>query len=77
MKLKCVAKECTWESQNLDEGLAEQTLHMHLQLVHQIAPAQPQVGATGVKKPEKFPRPLIDQDSTLESWGEFLSSWEQ
>ena len=77
MKLKCVVEECTWESQDLNEGLAKDTLLMHLQAVHQVAAAQPQVGGTGVKKPEKFPRPLIDQDSTLESWNEFLSSWEQ
>ena len=77
MKLRCIAEDCIWESQDLNEGLAEKTLLMHLQLVHQVAPAQPQVGGTGLKKPEKFPRPLIDQDSTLESWNEFLSSWEQ
>ena len=46
---------------------------MYLQLAHQ----QPQTGGAGVKKPEKFPRPFIDQDSTLETWSEFLSSWEQ
>ena len=77
MKLKCVAEGCEWESQELNEGLAKDTLVMHLQLVHQIEPAQPQVGGAGVKKPEKFPRPSIDQDSTLETWSEFLSSWEQ
>ena len=66
MKLKCVDEECNWESQDLNEGLAKDTLLMHLQLVHQVAPAQPQVGGTGVKKSEKFPRPIIDQDSTLE-----------
>ena len=77
MKLKCVSEECAWESQDLTEGLAEKTLLMHLQLAHQVAPAQPQAGGSGVKKPEKFPRPLIDQDSTLETWNEFESSWEQ
>ena len=76
MKLKCVAEGCEWESQELNEGLAKDTLVMHLQLVHQIEPAQPQVGGAGVKKPEKFPRPSIDQDSTLETWSEFLSSWD-
>ena len=44
MKLKCVAKGCEWECQELNEGLAKDTLVMHLQLVHQIEPAQPQVG---------------------------------
>ena len=77
MKLKCIAEDCIWESQDLNEGLAKDTLLMHLQLVHQVAPAQPQVGGAGVKKPEKFPRPIIDQDSTLETWNEFLSSWEE
>ena len=77
MKLKCVAKECTWESQDLSEGLAEKTLLMHLQLIHQVPPAQPQGGGTGTKKPEKFPRPIIEQDSMLESWNELISSWEQ
>ena len=77
MKLQCVAEGCQWETQELNEGLAKDTLVMHLQLVHQVAPAQPQIVGAGVKKPEKFPRPSIDQDSTLETWGEFLSSWEQ
>ena len=77
MKLKCVSEECAWESQDLTEGLAKKTLMMHLQLAHQVAPAQPQAGGSGAKKPEKFPRPLIDQDSTLETWNEFVSSWEQ
>ena len=77
MKLQCIAEECSWESQDLNEGLAEKMLDRHLQLAHQVAPAEPQVGGTGVKKPEKFPRPIIDQDSTLETWNEFLSSWEQ
>ena len=60
MKLKCIAEDCTWESQDLTEGLAKDTLLMHLQLAHQVAPAQPQVGGAGVKKPEKFQRPIID-----------------
>ena len=77
MKLKCIAEECNWESQDLNEGLAEKMFDRHLQLVHQVAPTQPQVGGTGVKKPEKFPRAIIDQDSTLETWNEFLSSWDQ
>ena len=48
MKLKCVAEDCIWESQDLNEGLAKDSLLMHLRLVHQIVPAQPQVGGTGV-----------------------------
>ena len=52
MKLKCVAKECTWESQDLSEGLAEKTLLMHLQLAHQVPPTQLQGGGTGTKKLE-------------------------
>ena len=75
--MSLIAEGCDWESQKLNEGLAKDTLVMHLQLVHQVEPAQPQVGGAGVKKPEKFPRPSIDQDSTLETWSEFLSSWEQ
>ena len=77
MKLKCIAEGCDWESQDLHEGLAKEMLDRHLQLAHQVTPVQPQVGGAGVKKPEKFPRPVIDQDSTLEVWNEFLSSWEQ
>ena len=74
MKLKCIDEGCGWESQELSEGLAKDTLVMHLQLAHQVGPTQPQAGGVGVKKPEKFPRPSIDQDSTLETWNEFLSS---
>ena len=68
MKLNCIVENCSWESQDSDKGLAKDTLIMHLQLIHEAAPAQPQVGGTGVRKPEKFPRPIIDQDSTLEVW---------
>ena len=39
MKLQCVAEECQWETQELNEGLAKDTLVMHLQLVHQVEPA--------------------------------------
>ena len=51
MKLQCIAEECNWESQDLNEGLAEKMLDRHLQLVHQVTPVQPQVGGAGVKKP--------------------------
>ena len=77
MRLRCVAVECPWESQDLHEDLAEKALNLHMLHVHPVPTTQPQVGGTGVKKPEKFPRPTIDQDSTLESWNEFISSWEQ
>ena len=30
MRLQCVAEGCNWESQDLNEGLAEKTLVMHL-----------------------------------------------
>ena len=40
MRLQCVAVGCDWESQDLNEGLAEKTLVMHLQLAHQAAPVQ-------------------------------------
>ena len=44
MRLQCVAERCNWESQDLNEGLAEKTLVMHLQLAHQVAPVQQQGG---------------------------------
>ena len=44
MRLQCVAEGCNWESQDLNEGLAEKTLVMHLQLAHQVAPVQQQGG---------------------------------
>ena len=41
----------------------------------------PEVGNGGnstiVRKPEKFPRPSIDQDATAEAWEEFHSAWLQ
>ena len=65
MRLRCIAVECPWESQDLSEELAEKALNLHMQHVHPVPATQPQVGGAGVKKPEKFPRPIIDQDSTL------------
>ena len=44
MRLQCIAEGCNWESQDLNEGLPEKTLVMHLQLAHQVAPVQPQGG---------------------------------
>ena len=59
------------------EELAKWSLIQHMQHVHHATATEQQVGGVGIRKPEKFPRPMIDQDSTLESWNEFLSSWEQ
>ena len=77
MKLQCVTTECMWETQDLVEELAKWSLTQHMQHVHPAPATEQQVGGVGTRKPEKFPRPTIDQDSTLESWNEFLSSWEQ
>ena len=30
MKLQCIAEECNWESQDLNEGLAKEMLDRHL-----------------------------------------------
>ena len=47
-------------------------LKMHWDIAH-ATPAQTQQR----KKPEKFPRPSIDVDTTDEAWNEFYMAWLQ
>ena len=46
----------------------------HVQLKHLTSDT---ARSSNEKKPEKFPRPTIDLDSTAEAWQEFHTSWLQ
>ena len=77
MKLQCVTPDCVWETQDLAKELAKWSLIKHMQHVHPAPAMEQQVGGVGIMKPEKFPRIIIDLDSTLESWNlaEELAKW--
>ena len=76
VKLSCPAGvPCTYVTEEVDPQTALALLAMHERVAH---PATGGGGdSTRVKKPEKFPRPQIDQDSTAEAWAEFHTAWLQ
>ena len=76
VKLTCPAGgPCNYVTEEVDAQTALALLTMHERTAH------PTVGGgeerTKVMKPEKFPRPQIDQDSTAETWDEFHTAWLQ
>ena len=76
VKLKCPAGvACTYVTEEVDSQTALALLPMHERAVN---PASGGGGeSTKANKPEKFPRPQIDQDSTAEAWDEFHTAWQQ
>ena len=51
---------------------AEKLLESHLKFAHPIAG-----GSNNDNKPEKFPRPELQLDSSAEEWSEFLVPWNE
>ena len=66
---------CTYVTENVDPQTALALLMMHRELSHLSTGGGEE--RTKVIKPEKFPRPQIDQDSTAEAWDEFHTAWLQ
>ena len=74
VSLSCpMGSACSYTTEKVGEPTALALLDKHERMAH------PSVlhGTTNSKKPEKFPRPSIDLDSTSESWQEFFTAWQQ
>ena len=72
-KLSCPAgATCGYTTEEVEFEAAMELLKMHRDIAH-AAPAQLPQG----KKPEKFPRPSIDVDTTAEAWNDFYMAWLQ
>ena len=72
VQLPClVGGDCNFQTVQLEYEQAKPLLDGHMQYAHGAA------GTAGGKKPEKFPRPEIKLDSSVEDWSEFEVEWEQ
>ena len=75
IKLTCPSGDtCDYTTEEVELATAMELLKMHRDIAHaNAAPATVQQG----KKPEKFPRPSIDVDTTHEAWNDFYTAWLQ
>ena len=74
IKLNCPGVDCGYATEEVELDAAMELLKMHRDIAHaNTAPATAQQG----KKPEKFPRPSIDVDTTHEAWCDFYMAWLQ
>ena len=77
VRVSCPAgPPCTYKTEEVDLVTALGLIYIHMRAVHLDVGGGGNVG-TIVRKPEKFPRPSIDQDATAEAWEEFHSAWLQ
>ena len=73
IKLPCLVEgECGFQTVQLEYEQAKAQQDGHMQYAH-----GGDAGPVGGKKPEKFPRPEINMDSSAEDWAEFEVEWEQ
>ena len=75
MRLSCPAgAPCAYVTEEVELQTAMALLAMHKEIAHPAtAPAQRQNSC----KPEKFPRPSINVDTTDEAWQDFYTAWLQ
>ena len=71
-QLPCPSIACEYVTVEAEFEDAMRLLQMHKEMDH-AALAPPSQG----KKPEKFPRPTIDVDTTAEAWDDFYMAWLQ
>ena len=72
LRLPCVlgATTCNYETPELQYEQAKEQLELHMNAAN--------VGTPGEnKKPEKFPRPILELDTTEENYAEFAATWKQ
>ena len=76
ISLPCVmgAEVCKFKTTELEYEHANEQLGTHMKFVHGGGSEPSHVGGN---KPEKFPRPSIEADSTLEAWEDFEATWAQ
>ena len=63
-KLPCPARDCDYETIELDFAHAKELLDIHVRIDHAATAAV--AGGDSHKKPEKFPRPEISLDKSTE-----------
>ena len=69
-----VGEACDYKTpEGLPYEQAKEVLELHMRHVHPVAGG----GAGREHKPEKFPRPTLELDSTIETWQEFHSTFEE
>ena len=72
VKLPCqIGGDCEFQTVSLPYEQAKEQLDGHMRYAHG------QAQAVSSNKPEKFPRPEIQLDSTAEDWEEFSVTWSQ
>ena len=76
VSLPCVmgAEVCSFKTLELEYKHAIDLLKMHIKITHEGGSGPPNVERN---KPEKFPRPFLETDSTLEAWEDFEATWAQ
>ena len=71
-QLPCPSIACEYVTVEAEFEDAMRLLQMHKEMDHATLAPPPQG-----KKPEKFPRPTIDVDTTAEAWDDFYMAWLQ
>ena len=76
ISLPCVmgAEVCTFKTMELEFEHANKLLDTHMRFAHEGGSGPSHVERN---KPEKFPRPSLEADSTLEAWEDFVATWAQ
>ena len=75
MELPCPSSTCTFKTVKLEYDQAQEQLNLHARIDHSAAIAGG--GGDSQRRPEKFHRPEISIDKSMEDWNEFLVTWEQ
>ena len=73
MELPCPSSTCNFKTVKLEYAQAQEQLELHARIDHSAAMAGG--GGENSSKPEKFPRPEISIDKSMEDWNEFLVTW--
>ena len=66
---------CDYVTPELQYEQAREQLELHMKYGHPAAAAAGTPGEN--KKPEKFPRPVLELDTTEENYAEFAATWKQ
>ena len=76
INLPCsIGGECDFQTIALEYDQAKDLLQLHMQHTHPVT--MPGGGVHDKFKPEKFPRPTLELDSTAETWADFRTTWNQ
>ena len=76
ISLPCVAgaEVCSFKTLELEYEHAIDLLKIHVKITHGGGNEGSHVERN---KPEKFPRPSLEADSTSEAWEDFIATWAQ